>query len=85
MNRTAKVSELKAKLSRYLAEVRNGETVTVCDRKTPIARLVPVKDNAGGVEVQEPIDPGGLPVGQRIKLNKRIDVLALLRADRAER
>jgi hypothetical protein len=29
------VSGLKARLSGYLAEVRSGETVIVCDRKTP--------------------------------------------------
>ncbi len=85
MNQTAKVSELKAKLSGYLAQVRNGATVTVCDRKTPIARLVPVDDDAGGVEVLEAADAEGLPVGQRIRLKKRIDVVALLRADRADR
>ena len=85
MKRTAKVSELKAKLSGYLAHVRNGETVTVCDRKTPIARLVPVNDNAGGIKVREAIDAEGLPVGPRIDLKKRIDLVALLRADRAER
>lgn len=39
--KTAKIAELKANLSAYLAEVRNGETVVVCDRETPIARLVP--------------------------------------------
>ena len=42
MDQTAKVSELKAKLSGYLAKVRRGATVTVCDRQTPIAQLVPV-------------------------------------------
>ena len=79
------VSELKAKLSGYLAHVRKGETVTVCDRKTPIARLVPLDDNARGIKVREAIDVEGLPVGPRIDLKKRIDVVALLRADRAER
>src|SRR5438045_7429412 len=38
---SAKVSELKAKLSAYLTEVRGGGTVVVYDRNTPIARLVP--------------------------------------------
>jgi prevent-host-death family protein len=34
------VSELKAKLSRYLREVRRGGEVQVLDRGRPIARLV---------------------------------------------
>ena len=83
--RTAKVSELKAKLSGYLAQVGSGETVTVCDRKTPIARLVPIDENAGRPQVREAIDPDGLPVGRRIRLKKRIDFVALLRTDRADR
>jgi prevent-host-death family protein len=35
------VRELKAHLSRYLAEVRDGAEVTVTDRGRPVARLVP--------------------------------------------
>lgn len=37
---TVSVSELKAKLSRYLREVRRGGEVQVLDRGRPIARLV---------------------------------------------
>jgi prevent-host-death family protein len=36
-----RVAELKARLSAYLRKVRAGETITVFDRDTPIARLVP--------------------------------------------
>jgi prevent-host-death family protein len=36
------VRELKASLSRYLARVREGETIVVTDRGRPVARLVPV-------------------------------------------
>jgi prevent-host-death family protein len=36
------VAELKARLSEYLRRVRRGETVTVLDRKTEIARIVPL-------------------------------------------
>jgi prevent-host-death family protein len=39
--RTVKVAELKAKLSEFLRAARAGHAVTVCDRDTPIARLVP--------------------------------------------
>jgi prevent-host-death family protein len=35
------VAELKARLSSYLKAARRGETVTVYDRDTPVARLVP--------------------------------------------
>ena len=85
MSRFVKVSELKAKLSAYLAQVRRGETVTVCDRRTPIAKLVPVDDDPGGIEVREPIDARGLPAAPRIPLRKRMDVLSLLRDERDHR
>lgn len=39
--KTVKVAELKAQLSAYLRAVREGQAVTVCDRETPVARLVP--------------------------------------------
>jgi prevent-host-death family protein len=41
------VAELKAQLSRYLRAARRGETVTVYDRDTPVARLVPYE---GGLQ-----------------------------------
>ncbi len=40
-HKTVRVAELKAELSAYLREARAGGTVVVCDRETPIARLVP--------------------------------------------
>ena len=39
---TVGVRELRDGLSRYLAEVRTGQTVTVTDHGKPIARIVPV-------------------------------------------
>ena len=37
-----KIADLKNNLSRHLARVRAGETITVLDRDRPIARLVPI-------------------------------------------
>jgi antitoxin (DNA-binding transcriptional repressor) of toxin-antitoxin stability system len=80
------VSGLKARLSAYLAEVRNGETVIVCDRKTPIARLSPLEEAPDDFRVEEPQGPvphrKALP---KIRLRRRVDVVALLRADRDQR
>jgi prevent-host-death family protein len=44
--RTAKISELKAKLSAHIQYVKNGEEVLVLDRNTPVARLVPAGPSA---------------------------------------
>ncbi len=35
------IADLKARLSEHLRAVRNGGTLTVLDRDTPIARIVP--------------------------------------------
>ena len=37
-----RIADLKARLSEHLRSVRNGATVTVLDRDTPVARIVPV-------------------------------------------
>jgi prevent-host-death family protein len=51
--KTANVSTLRRELSRFLDEVRSGETIEILDRRVPIARLVPVEpattSSAGGV------------------------------------
>jgi prevent-host-death family protein len=36
-----RLADLKARLSEHLRSVRNGSTLTVFDRDTPIARIVP--------------------------------------------
>jgi antitoxin (DNA-binding transcriptional repressor) of toxin-antitoxin stability system len=40
-------ADLKANLSAHLRAVRGGEAVTVLDRKTPIARIVPYDGEQG--------------------------------------
>lgn len=42
---TTSISELKARLSAYLAAVRQGDEVLVTDRGRVIARLAPVTGN----------------------------------------
>ena len=81
-----KVSELKAHLSAYLADVRRGETVVVCDRATPIARLVPYEEDAEGFEIIPPARPrSDLRKLKPVRLLKRADVVKLLREDRDDR
>lgn len=38
---SVRIAELKARLSEHLRSVRKGRTLTVLDRDTPVARLVP--------------------------------------------
>jgi prevent-host-death family protein len=39
--KTVNISDLKARLSAHIQLVRDGEEVLVCDRNTPVARIVP--------------------------------------------
>lgn len=40
--KTANVSELKSRLSSYLADVQRGEQIIVRDRNRPIAKIIPL-------------------------------------------
>ncbi len=48
--KTVGIADLKARLSEHLRAVRKGRSVTVLDRSTPVARLVPY--TAEAVEVR---------------------------------
>jgi antitoxin (DNA-binding transcriptional repressor) of toxin-antitoxin stability system len=80
------VPELKAKLSACLADVQAGETVVVCDRDTPIARIVPLENELDDLVVEEPTLPRSalnrLPVP---RLRGHVDVVAVLREGRDQR
>ncbi|MEO5896458.1 MAG: type II toxin-antitoxin system prevent-host-death family antitoxin [Vicinamibacterales bacterium] len=41
---TVRIAELKSRLSEHLRSVRQGHTLTVLDRNTPVARIVPYAD-----------------------------------------
>ena len=77
-----RIADLKARLSQHLRSVRNGGTVTVLDRDTPVARIVPVA--APSVEIRKAkrrLRDLKLPP----RLSKRTDSTALLVEDRRRR
>ena len=81
------IAELKAKLSEYLHAVRRGKTVTVLDRGTPVARLVPTAQATPGLVVRRPRS-GAPRVGDvRIPRTPKlaVDVVAYLLEERRER
>jgi antitoxin (DNA-binding transcriptional repressor) of toxin-antitoxin stability system len=49
--KTVGIAELKARLSEHLRLVRKGRTLTVLDRDTPVARIVPYVNSP--LEVRE--------------------------------
>ena len=75
------VAEFKAKLSAYLRSVRRGETLTLYDRETPVARVVPIEGRVGPLTVREAVTrphDAELPA----PLGRAIDTLAALLAER---
>ena len=79
--RTVKVAELKAKLSEFLRAARSGHPVTVCDRETPIARLVPYSPQAEPLVVRR-ATRGIHSVALPKPIGRRIDSLAALLDER---
>ena len=77
-----RIADLKAHLSEHLRLVRNGGTVTVLDRDTPVARIVPYA--APPLEIRKATRRlGGLKLPPRP--SKRTDSVALLVEDRRRR
>jgi antitoxin (DNA-binding transcriptional repressor) of toxin-antitoxin stability system len=76
------IAELKARLSEHLRSVRNGRTLTVLDRDTPIAQIIPYATQPLEVrkarrrlrDLKRPAKPA-----------KRTDSVALLIEDRRRR
>ena len=63
----ANISTTKNNLSKLLDEVRNGESILIVDRDTPVARIDPVRNNPEVGKRLETLERGGfvhLPVKQ---------------------
>jgi prevent-host-death family protein len=79
--RIVRIAELKAHLSEYLRTVRGGHTVTVLDRDTPVAKIVPIRQP--GLRVRKP--GVGAPPPNRVvppPSDLKLDVLELLLEER---
>ena len=75
--KTVKVAELKARLSAYLRAARRGHPVTVCERDTPVARLVPYVPSGDPLTVRQPLR-ALQEVTLPSPLGRRVDSLAAL-------
>ena len=77
-----RIADLKARLSEHLRSVRNGGTLTVLDRDTPVARIVPIA--AASLDIRKArrrLRDLRLPP----RLSKRTDSTTLLVDDRRRR
>ncbi len=52
--KNVRIAELKSRLSEHLRRVRSGASITVLDRDTPVALLVPYEDSGASLTVREP-------------------------------
>ena len=77
------IAELKSRLSEYLRAVRNGETISVLDRETPVAQIVPVREGVA-LRIRKPVP--GAPPPNRVRLPKplklNVDIVDLLLEER---
>jgi prevent-host-death family protein len=84
--KSAKISDLKARLSAYLADVRRGETVIVCDRAMPIARLAPLDEGENDFALDPPtVSKNQLRKIKPVRPRRPVDVVRLLRESRDQR
>lgn len=78
-----RIAELKARLSQYLRVVRGGETISVLDRETPVAQIVPVREGVV-LRIRKPVP--GSPPPNRVSLPKpltlNLDIVDLLLEER---
>jgi prevent-host-death family protein len=81
-----KIADLRSRLSQHLLKVRAGQVLTILDRNTPVAQLVPI-DRGDDVVVTRP--PADAPPLGRVKLvpatRIRVDVVEMLLVDRRRR
>jgi antitoxin (DNA-binding transcriptional repressor) of toxin-antitoxin stability system len=79
-----RIADLKSRLSEHLRKVRGGSSLTILDRDTPIARIVPWKAGNGSLKVRAPLP--GAPKLQHVPLPPPIllrgDIVKLLMEDR---
>lgn len=83
--RAVRIAELKSRLSEHLRAVRRGHSLTVMDRSTPVARIVPF-ETANDVVITRPA-PDAPPIGRwkpppLPKELSSFDVLAYLERER---
>ena len=79
-----KIADLKSRLSEHLRKVRAGRTLTVLERNTPVARIVPWKEGDASFDSRPPLPDA--PQLRRVKLppplSLRGDILNLLLKER---
>jgi prevent-host-death family protein len=78
------IAELKSRLSEHLRFVRRGQPITVMDRDTPVARIVPCETPASALVIRPPRrdapKPGRVPLPPALPVKQ--DIVRLLLEER---
>lgn len=79
-----RIADLKAHLSEHLRAVKRGNTLTVLDRETPIAQIVPSTSKQGALTIRRPSpsSPGLHQIPLPAPLKVKTDVVVLLLEER---
>ncbi len=82
-----RIADLKARLSEYLRRVRRGGTLTVTDRDTPIAQIIPYPTGSASLTVRRPPRDAKRLGAIRMPppLAIQADIVQLLAEERGER
>ena len=80
------IAVLKAKLSFYLGQVKQGNEILVMDRNTPVARMLPSAGQAQGlVLIKAAKSPAALKAMKFHAVKRRTNSAELLREERDRR
>jgi prevent-host-death family protein len=86
MRDTVGIAQLKSRLSEYLRAVRRGRVLTIMDRDTPVARIVPVQSGSA-LTIRAPAPGARGPASIRLPapIDLDVDIDSLLAEERGER
>lgn len=80
------IAVLKAKLSYYLGQIKQGNEILVMDRSTAVARMIPSADRLEGLAlVKAKRSPAGLKTMRFRAVKRSTDSVKLLREERDRR
>ncbi|MEK7403627.1 MAG: hypothetical protein AAB225_00825 [Acidobacteriota bacterium] len=85
--RKVRIAELKSRLSEHLRAVKQGQTITVLERDSPIARITPLESRRSPLVIRPRSARAAALADIRLPapLKLKTDILALLAQERGER
>lgn len=82
-----KIGEFRNHCSAYLRRVQAGEDIIICDRKEPLAQVIPLhrEKKRNRLNIIKPKTKGALKNIKGVDIKTDVDVVAILRELRGER